>query len=160
MLGPIAGSKLVHWEALVPIKEIRTDKCPLLMILYCLADDYDHVAETIKMRSIQLKKPPFRHPVAPYKNPYDMPVKRVHDLLGVCNDLPTKDHLTEFWTKNKDGHPILNGLNIRLLDHQLEGINWMIDREKNKNTRGGFLADVRSILIFDMRNKLIFYARM
>lgn len=144
----MAGSQLVQWEAMVPIQEITPKLCPLWIILYCPANEYEHVAENIQMYQLPLKKPVKFHPAATYKNPFDKkPIRGFDDLLsGVCNDLPTKDHLKELWTKNKDGHKVLNGLNIRLLNHQVPGINWMIDREKNPATRGGILADVSNLI--------------
>jgi hypothetical protein len=36
----------------------------------------------------------------------------------------------------------INGLKIALMKHQVHGVNWMIDREANKSSNGGILADV------------------
>lgn len=36
----------------------------------------------------------------------------------------------------------IEGLKIALMKHQVHGVNWMIDREANKSSNGGILADV------------------
>jgi SNF2 family DNA or RNA helicase len=36
----------------------------------------------------------------------------------------------------------INGLKIALMKHQVHGVDWMIDREANKSSNGGILADV------------------
>lgn len=39
-----------------------------------------------------------------------------------------------------DGY-VIEGLAINLMDHQIKGVSWMIDRENNKSSNGGILAD-------------------
>lgn len=36
---------------------------------------------------------------------------------------------------------VIEGLSIHLMDHQIKGVSWMIDRENNKSSNGGILAD-------------------
>jgi SNF2 family DNA or RNA helicase len=39
-----------------------------------------------------------------------------------------------------DGY-VIEGLAINLMDHQIKGVSWMVDRENNKSSNGGILAD-------------------
>lgn len=38
----------------------------------------------------------------------------------------------------------VEGLKCHLMDHQIKGVSWMIDRENNQSSNGGILADVSS----------------
>ncbi|RCH96451.1 hypothetical protein CU097_000405, partial [Rhizopus azygosporus] len=38
-----------------------------------------------------------------------------------------------------DGY--IEGLTVQLMEHQVQGVNWMIDRENNEKSQGGILAD-------------------
>lgn len=35
----------------------------------------------------------------------------------------------------------LNGMSVRLLPHQIIGVSWMVDQEKDSDKNGGILAD-------------------
>lgn len=43
--------------------------------------------------------------------------------------------------EEEDDAYVIEGLSINLMDHQIKGVSWMIDRENNKSSNGGILAD-------------------
>lgn len=42
----------------------------------------------------------------------------------------------------------VEGLKCHLMDHQIKGVSWMIDRENNQSSNGGILADVNFVPFF------------
>ncbi|KAI8979895.1 SNF2 family N-terminal domain-containing protein [Pilobolus umbonatus] len=46
--------------------------------------------------------------------------------------------------EEEDG--FIDGLTISLMPHQVQGVNWMIDRENNESSSGGILADVSAYM--------------
>lgn len=45
-------------------------------------------------------------------------------------------------------HGYVEGLRCHLMDHQIKGVSWMIDRENNQSSNGGILADVSTVTSF------------
>ncbi|KAI9339258.1 SNF2 family N-terminal domain-containing protein [Pilaira anomala] len=54
-----------------------------------------------------------------------------------------EEHQEEIKEESEDelDHGYVEGLRCHLMDHQIKGVSWMIDRENNKSSNGGILAD-------------------
>ncbi|CEP07015.1 hypothetical protein [Parasitella parasitica] len=65
--------------------------------------------------------------------------KPLVSMISDDSDDQEKDEETEE-EEEEDGYEI-EGLSINLMDHQIKGVSWMIDREKNQSSNGGILAD-------------------
>ncbi|RCH83612.1 hypothetical protein CU098_001941, partial [Rhizopus stolonifer] len=43
---------------------------------------------------------------------------------------------------HEDDPSYVEGMTVRLMEHQIQGVGWMMDRENNKSSQGGILADM------------------
>lgn len=59
-----------------------------------------------------------------------------------------KDFEEEEEEEEEEDSGYVEGLDIHLMDHQIKGVSWMIDRENNQSSNGGILADVSSLCVW------------
>ncbi|KAI8367934.1 SNF2 family N-terminal domain-containing protein [Choanephora cucurbitarum] len=63
------------------------------------------------------------------------------DVIEITSDDESTPSVIE--EDEEDGH--VEGLRVNLMPHQIQGVSWMIDRENNKSSNGGILADVSNM---------------
>jgi hypothetical protein len=58
------------------------------------------------------------------------------------NEMPDVEDIEDDDEEIDESKRHIEGLTIALMKHQVHGVNWMVDREANKSSNGGILADV------------------
>lgn len=157
---------------MIPRGKANNARTPLYIILYCKLDMLPTLAKYFLSQKMYLKPPPFYNPACRYKNPHahlpeaqqqyfqqQQSYRNSHTAVNYNHRsyIPDQEKINK---KNieqllnsipndvvVDGSVPMDGLIIELLDYQYKGVHWMIDRENNKSSQGGILADVSQIIL-------------
>lgn len=169
VLGPLVDHRLIWWDAVIPRGKANNARTPLYIIIYCKPDLINTLAKYFQSQKMYLKPPPFHNPACRYKNPHDhlpeahqqfMQQQQSYRNSHSALNYPRSEYESQARNQKNIEHLLnsipsdvplklegvaMEGLTIQLLEHQYKGVHWMIDRENNKSSQGGILADVRHI---------------
>ncbi|KAI7898532.1 SNF2 family N-terminal domain-containing protein [Cokeromyces recurvatus] len=156
VLGPIRDK--IQLEGVIPHSKATSTRIPLYIILYCQTKHVDTIANHFKVHQLYLKQPPFYNPRCHYYNPHpearqqslqhqrsftnthhhDGQIQQQQQIEMLLNSIAYEEEEEE----REENLIVQDGLTIELMKHQLKGVHWMIDREHNKSSQGGILADM------------------
>ncbi|KAI8367781.1 SNF2 family N-terminal domain-containing protein [Blakeslea trispora] len=171
VLGPLVDHRLIWWDTVIPRGKANGSRTPIYIILYCRPDMVATLSKYLMSQRVILKTPPFYNPECHLYNPHafapnqpyiEQDLQRQHqkDIQTLLESIPhhvpflkpkkkkliEQEGLIEISSDEEEEkagmeNGFIEGLRVRLMPHQIQGVSWMMDRENNKSSNGGILAD-------------------
>ncbi|KAI8057558.1 SNF2 family N-terminal domain-containing protein [Gilbertella persicaria] len=151
VLGPLVDHRLIWWDTVIPRGKANHTRTPIYVILYCQPDMVATLSKYLMSQHVFLKTPPFYNPECRLHNPHAYLIpsdvaripKKKRQLSSVNSfgviEILSDDEENEL---HEDDPSYVEGMTVRLMEHQIQGVGWMMDRENNKSSQGGILADM------------------
>lgn len=115
----------------IPARDPRQEQKDIEMLLASIPSDVPRLSKKKKKKALEKNK------------------NAVIEINDDDDDAMAVDDEEEEIDDEDEDSGYVEGLTCHLMEHQIKGVSWMIDRENNESSNGGILADVSFFLFME-----------